>query len=91
MAFGKSTQLIVRRGEELTEAQMNQAFAISESTPWYRALLQLIDESRQEFGRTAATRTDDNNALAMARDMGAYEALSGLLVDLEERRSKNAD
>ncbi len=91
MAFGKSTQLTVRRGGELTEAEMNQAFAVSEGALWYRALIQLVDDLRQEHIRLAPTWADSNNALAMARENGAAEALSGLLIELEERRSKNAD
>ncbi len=91
MAFGKSTQLIVRRGEELTEAQIDEALAVSESTPWFRALVQLIDYHQQTFVQTAPTWADTNNALGMARDNGAAQALSGLLIELEERRSKNAD
>ncbi len=91
MAFGKSTQLIVRRGDDMDDAKIDQALAVSDTTPWYRAVVQLIDNLRQEHIRLAPSWADSNNALAMARENGAAEALSGLLIELEERRSKNAD
>jgi hypothetical protein len=91
MAFGKSTQLIVRRGDELSEQVLDQAFAVSDSTLWYRAVVQLIDNLRQEHLRLAPGWADTNNTLAMARECGAAEALSGLLIELEERRARNAD
>ncbi len=91
MAFGKQTQLIVRRGDDLSEAQIDQILSVSESTPWFRAVIQLVDNLRQEHIRLAPSWADSNNALGMARENGAAEALSGLLVELEERRSKNAE
>ncbi len=91
MAFGKQTQLIVRRGDDLSEAQIDQILSVSETTPWFRAIIQLIDNSRQEFIQLSPSRAIDNNALAMACDNGAFQALSGLLIDLEERRAKNAE
>ncbi len=91
MAFGKQTQLIVRRGDDLSEAQIDQILSVSETTPWFRAVIQLVDNMRQEQIRLIASWADTNNALAMAREAGAAEALSGLLVELEDRRSKNAE
>ncbi len=91
MAFGKQTQLIVRRGDDLSEAQIDQILSVSESTPWFRAVVQLVDNLRQEHIRLAPSWADSDNALAMARENGAAEALSGLLIELEERRSKNAE
>ncbi len=91
MAFGKEKQLIVRRGDDLSEAQIDQILSVSESTPWFLAVIQLIDNLRQEHIRLAPSWADSNNPLAMARENGAAEALSGLLVELEDRRSKNAE
>jgi hypothetical protein len=92
MAFGnKSTQLVVRRGDELNDEEIDRAFAVSDSTSWYRAVVQLVDNLRQEHVRLAPTWADSNNALAMARENGAAEALSGLLIELEDRRAKNSD
>jgi hypothetical protein len=90
MAFGNK-QLVVRRGDELTEAQIDEAFSVAESTPWFKAVAQLIDNLRQEHVRLAPGWADSNNALGMARENGAAEALAGLLIELEERRSRNAD
>ncbi len=92
MAFGnKSAKLVVYSGSELTDDQINDALSVSGSTLWYRAVVQLVDNLRQEHVRLAPTWADSNNALAMARENGAAEALSGLLIELEERRAKNAD
>ncbi len=92
MAFGnKSAKLVVYSGSELTDDQINDALSVSGSTLWYRAVVQLVDNLRQEHVRLAPTWADSNNALAMARENGAAEALSGLLIELEDRRAKNAD
>lgn len=91
MAFGNKQpqQLIIQLGAPMTEAQMNEAFAVSDSTPWFRALVQLVDTHRQQFSETAPGWANTNNALGMARDNGAMEALSGLLIELENRRATN--
>ncbi len=90
MTFGNK-QLIVYRGNELSEEDIDAAFAVSGSVTWFRAVVQLVDNLRQEHIRLAPGWADTNNALAMARENGAAEALAGLLVELEERRAKNAD
>ncbi len=92
MAFtNKSKHIVIWRGDDISDQDIDNSLAVSESTPWYRAMVQLIDNLRQEHIRLAPSWADSNNALAMARENGAAEALSGLLVELEERRSKNAE
>ncbi len=92
MAFGnKSAKIVVYSGSELTDDQINDALSVSGSTLWYRAVVQLVDQFRQEHADAAPTWADSNNALAMARECGAAQALTGLLSELEERRAKNAD
>lgn len=81
------TRVIVLRADPLTEDQITRALQVSEQTEWWRALVQLIDQTRAEFAGSAPTCAGNNNALAMARDVGAHEALTGLLLELEKRRS----
>jgi hypothetical protein len=81
------TRIIVQRGEPMTDAEITKALRVSDQTEWYRALIQLIDQCRGEYPLAAATRAGENNALGMAREMGAYEALTQLLMQIEHRRA----
>jgi hypothetical protein len=87
LATDNPRKIIVLSQGLLSEEQMSSALRVSEQTMWWRALVQLIETSRNEFAASAPQQAGANNALALARDAGAYEALSGLLIDLEERRS----
>lgn len=79
------TRVIVVKTEPLTDEEITSAFHGNENAQWYRALVQLINDLRLEFPLAAAQRAEGNNAIAMARDLGAYEALSNLLIVLERR------
>jgi hypothetical protein len=81
------TQIIVYTSTPLDDAQVSQAFKVSDQTQWWRALVQLIESYRSEFAAAAPQRAGENNALGLARDMGAYEALTSLLLELERRRT----
>ena len=78
--------VVIDAGEPLTDEQMKIAFHVGDSVLWWRALVQLINVYRMEYAASAAQNATMNNPLAMANDVGSFEALSGLLNDLEERR-----
>jgi len=80
------TKVIILK-DELSDAQITSALRVGEQTMWYRALLQLIDAERQRSALNAAAKADMNNPLGMAGDAAVYAALTGLLIDLENRRS----
>jgi len=81
------TKIIVTRTEPMSDDQITRALQVSEQTEWWRALVQLLDQFRTEYPASAATCAGANNPLAMALDVGAHEALTGLLIELEKRRS----
>jgi hypothetical protein len=81
------TRIIVQRGEPMTDAEITQALRVSDQTEWYRALIQLIDQCRGEYQRAAYSGATINNPLSQASDIGAHEALTGLMLELENRRA----
>jgi hypothetical protein len=81
------TRVIIQKNEPLTDDQITQALKVSDQTSWWLALVQLIDGLRLEYPVSAAQSAGANNALGMARDLGAHEALSQLLLELEKRRT----
>jgi len=91
MAFGKQTQPIIRRFEPMTEGQLNAALAVSESHPFYRAIVQLLEDAIQENAAKSASYAREDKPFASAGHIVAWEEFSGLLLDIEQRRSKNAD
>jgi hypothetical protein len=80
------TKIIILK-DELSDAQITSALRVGEQTMWWRALIQLIDTERQKCALNAAAKADLNNPLGMAGDAASYATLSGLLIDLENRRS----
>ena len=80
------TKVIVARWDPLSEDQITRALSVSEQTEWWRALVQLIEQYRNEYPSSADACAGINNALGMARDVGAHQALTGLLIELDRRR-----
>jgi hypothetical protein len=84
--FFKATELtnvIVVRGEPLTENEIKAAFRGLVNAQWYKALVQIVNEDRHNEAMNAASSGMANNALAMATAAGAYQSLSGLLNTLQ--------
>ncbi len=71
--------------------EMDAAFAVSESHPLYRAIVQLLDDAIQENAANSASFARGNNSLASAGHIVAWEELTGFLLDIETRRAKNAE
>ncbi len=79
--------LVIVGGQTFSEKEITDEFK-SMSFRQFTAMIQLIDGFRQEHAASAARSAVQNNALSMASDIGAYEALSGLIEELNERRSE---
>lgn len=79
------TRVIVQKWEPLTDNEINSAFKGNETTQWWRSIVQLVEARRSELQESAAAFASQNNALGMAHDVGAHEALAALLIDLEQR------
>ncbi len=79
--------IIVTRTEPLSDDDITRAFHGNATTEWWKALMQLIEQYRSEYPASAATCAGVNNALGMARDVGAHEALTGLMLELQRRVS----
>lgn len=79
--------MIVLRGEPLTEQEIDAAFRGNANNQWYKALIQIINEYRMDYADKAAQHAVTNNPLGMARENGAYEALSNLLTVLDQKES----
>jgi hypothetical protein len=79
------TKVIVRTWTPLTEQEIEEAFKGNETTQWWRALVQILDESMNDYVSAAAQQAGLHNELAMAREIGAHEALSNLLTVLEKK------
>ena len=78
-------RVIVRSWEPLTENEIEAAFRGNETTQWWRALIQILQDSRDEYVAAASQQAAYNNPLGMAREIGAHEALSNLLTVLEKK------
>jgi hypothetical protein len=79
--------VIVQNHPPLSEKEIELAFKGSETTQWYRALMQVMETTRQDYIERASGGADRNNPLGMARDLGAGESLSALMLKLSELSS----
>jgi 3-deoxy-D-arabino-heptulosonate 7-phosphate (DAHP) synthase class II len=82
------TRIIVMSSDPMGDNEITHALQHIDATDGYRALIQLIDVLRTEYPVSAALCAGSNNALGMARDVGAHEALTQLLLELEKRRTR---
>jgi hypothetical protein len=80
-----TAKVMIRASEPLDDVAITRAFHGNEGTQWWKALVQLIDDTRADYALGAANRAADNNALDMARLNGAAQAMVELLADLEKR------
>lgn len=80
--------VVINIGKDMTEAELLSAFAVGPETPWFRAVIQQIEDVRVDALRAAASHGATNNPLAMAGAVGAYESLTNLLSNLNELREE---
>jgi hypothetical protein len=79
--------VIVQNHPPLNEKEIELAFKGCETTQWYRALIQIMEATRQDYVERASGGADRNNPIGMARDLGASESLSALMLKLSELSS----
>lgn len=54
----------------------------------YHALIQILEDWRVDHATNARAHAVSNNALEMAAQTGSYDVLTGLIEDLNSRRTK---
>lgn len=78
---------VIVQQKTMNDEELRVAFCVGQETPWFKAVLQRIEFMRQESADNAAKHVSRNNALAAAGASGAYEILTSLMLDLEQKRS----
>jgi len=74
--------VIVLEGGRLNEADIAKTLAGNAGALWYKAIVSKIEELREDQLLEASRSASAGNELAMAGGLNAYEALSGLLGEL---------
>lgn len=86
--FAKDKELsrvIVRVGETITDDEIDDI--ISGISPRaFDALILRLEDYRQDYAANAAQHATANNPLAMAREIGASEAIGNLITVLNDQR-----
>jgi len=70
----------------LTEVELARAFAVGGDHPLWVAIVQVINDLRENSVDAAATHVASGNQTAAAGAMGAAEVLKSLIFLLNERR-----
>ena len=70
----------------MTQQEFAKAFAVSESTPLWRALMQFLDAKRDDAIDATRGHITGNNPLGLAATSGAIETIEELKKDLEDMR-----
>lgn len=78
--------IIIQFGPRLNKEQIEGAFSVGPTAPWFQAVMEILDDHRHERAMEAAKFLSDNNALGAAGAQGAYDILTVLILDLESRR-----
>ena len=81
----KLKTIIVQKWEPLTENEIDAAFSGCETTQWWRALVQILEDSRTEYVSAATECSVANNQMLMSRWLGAHEACGDLLIVLKKK------
>jgi len=71
---------------QMSPDQMRSAFAVSETTLLWRAVVQTIEDTRQEYAHRAAALCAQGKTVETFAANGAFEALTNLLGDMEADR-----
>jgi len=84
--FLKRIELV--RTPAMSEAEINTALRVADTNPLWCALIQLLDEWKEEAVSNAAAESNENNALAMSGYLGGAEYLQSFKLELIRRRSQ---
>jgi hypothetical protein len=90
--WGSKPQIIVVPvGNDMSDTEVLQAFAVGPETPWFRAVVQEIENLRVDAIAAASAHGAKNNPLAMAGAVGAHETLTTLINNLNALRSEGSE
>lgn|GEM_PF-5146855 len=81
-------RVIVLERERLDEKEIEEALIGNSGAPWYKAVVSKIEQTREDNILQASRAASAGNTLAMAGGLNAYEALTGLLNELDEYARK---
>ena len=84
--FRKRIELV--RTPAMSEAEINTALRVADTNTLWRALIQLLDQWKEEAISNAAAESSENNALAMSGYLGGAEHLESFKRDLIRRRDQ---
>ena len=76
-------RVIVLDRERLDDKAIEEALAGNSGAIWYKAIVSKIDRTREDNILQASIAASSGNTLAMAGGLNAYEALTGLLNELD--------
>lgn len=82
----KVQPLIIQFGPRLNKEQIEAAFSVGPTAPWFQAIMEILNDARHERATEATKFLMENNALGAAGAQGAYDMLSVLMLELEARR-----
>lgn len=80
------TEIKVVQQRPLTEEELDNAFAVAESDPFWRAIHQVIDAHKADALEEAAGKMRDEKPLGSACGVGAYDWINGLQQDFLKRQ-----
>lgn len=76
-------RVIVLEHPRLNDDEIAKALQGNKGALWYIAIVSKIESLREDNLLSASQSASQNNTLAMAGGLNAYEALTGLLDELE--------
>ncbi len=78
--------VIIATPPPLNKEQTRDAFAVSEHNPLWVAIMQMIRQQMESEQADQPASCVQNNSLLLAASAGAVNALSNLLIALEQKR-----
>lgn len=84
--FLKRIELV--RTPSMSEAEINTALRVADNNPLWCAIVQMLDEWKEEAVSNASAESIENNALAMSGYLGGAEHLQSFKLELIRRRSQ---
>ena len=79
----KPRVIVLERGR-LSEDEIRKAFAGNAGALWYQALVSKLESVRDDNLMEASRSASADNHLGMAGGLNVYEALSGILMELDQ-------
>jgi len=85
-------RLVIVLGQpRLTQEEIEKALKGCAGAPWYNAIVSKIEAMREDNLLQASRSASEGNTHAMAGGLNVYEALSGLLEELDQYASNVGD